>query len=73
MIKYSIILLVALGLGCLLIKPIDYLYNTAYENRAVHAGYYCKDTSRINPAHLDQCKRVLSGATYKEAFPEFYR
>lgn len=72
MIKY-VVLLIAFCLGVLLIKPIDYLYNTAYENRAVHAGYYCKDTKRINPAHLDQCKRVLSGTAYKEAFPEFYR
>ena len=64
--------LVALLVGSILAIPVNYIIGYAWENRAIHAGYYCVSGTKINPKHIKKCERVRKGESYRAVFPEYF-
>lgn len=64
--------LVALLVGSILAIPVNYIIEYAWENRAIHAGYYCVSGTQINPKHIKKCEWVRKGESYKAVFPEYF-
>lgn len=59
-------IIVLLGLSGFVARQMDH----AYEVRAIHSGYYCKDISLVNPKHYAKCERVEKGEDLRKVFKE---